>query len=496
MNENEIYILNPDYSFKTDKDRIVMYSKEIVQEYSTPDWVGFIHPLQAKILDEFTNPICLSEQCMNLSHKYGITPLQAKEMIVQYIKNETLIYTEFNGIKIVFPKNILIPIHFVKGRDICRRPSDIALNDGPVDLTPDRMHSAPQSLLFMLTAKCATSCKYCYADKKTQYTALSTQKILDIIDEAHSLNMSYINVIGGEVFCRKDWDVILSKLVECDLCPNYISTKYPLTENMVKKLYETRYNNVVQISLDSLTPSILQNLIGVTSDYVNKIKQTITYLEKYKFKIQINTILTRTTAIEIELEKLYDFVKNIKGLYYWEIRVPEKSIYSSKSFDEVKAPRMQLEKICNYVKKALIPKANFKIICSEEALNEHLSEGKSSDECFVGGTCGTLQNKAFILPDGKVSICEQMYWHPQFIIGDLKSQSLQEVWNSSKAKELFNMNRQMFRKESKCHSCQVADFCNQKHRRCFVKIIRAYGRNNWDYPDPRCEFAPKAQTQY
>lgn len=133
---------------------------------------------------------------------------------------------------------------------------------------------------------------------------------------------------------------------------------------------------------------------------------------------------------------------------------------------------------------------------SSEILNEHLKDGKPTDEYFVGGTCGILQNRAFVLPDGKVSICELMYWHPQFIIGDLKKQSIQEVWNSSKAKELFCMHRKMFRKQSSCHNCKVLDFCNQKHRRCFVKIIRAYGEENWDYPDPRCQFAPEVSPQY
>ena len=66
---------------------------------------------------------------------------------------------------------------------------------------------------------------------------------------------------------------------------------------------------------------------------------------------------------------------------------------------------------------------------------------------------------------------QSAYDEPQFIIGDLKKQSIQEVWNSSKAKELFCMHRKMFRKQSSCHNCKVLDFCNQKHRRCFVKII-------------------------
>lgn len=95
----------------------------------------------------------------------------------------------------------------------------------------------------------------------------------------------------------------------------------------------------------------------------------------------------------------------------------------------------------------------------------------------------------YILPDGKVSICEQLYWLPQFIIGDLRKQTFEEIWNSQKALDLFNMERSLFKK-SPCLSCKIIDVCNKRHRRCIVKTIKAYGTDKWNYPDPRCEYAP------
>ena len=58
-----------------------------------------------------------------------------------------------------------------------------------------------------------------------------------------------------------------------------------------------------------------------------------------------------------------------------------------------------------------------------------------------------LKQLAFVLPDGKVSACEQLYWHPQFIIGDLKKQSIEEIWNSPKAWELYNLSKAFFVKK-------------------------------------------------
>ncbi|MCR5312237.1 MAG: SPASM domain-containing protein [Bacteroidaceae bacterium] len=94
---------------------------------------------------------------------------------------------------------------------------------------------------------------------------------------------------------------------------------------------------------------------------------------------------------------------------------------------------------------------------------------------------------------GKVSVCEQLYWHPQFIIGDLKTQSLTKICNLPKAKALFAFNKSDY-VDSSCSKCKALDFCNTNKRRCYVKTIKAYGTDNWNYPDPRCEFSPKVES--
>ena len=125
--------------------------------------------------------------------------------------------------------------------------------------------------------------------------------------------MSYIDIIGGELFCRKDWNIILKKLVEANLMPNYISTKVPLTEEKIKLLHDTGYNNVVQISLDSLNDYILQKIIGTSIGYVQKIKNTITLLEKYGFKIQIDTILTKFNSDIKSILELFNYIKSLRN---------------------------------------------------------------------------------------------------------------------------------------------------------------------------------------
>ena len=56
------------------------------------------------------------------------------------------------------------------------------------------------------------------------------------------------------------------------------------------------------------------------------------------------------------------------------------------------------------------------------------------------------------------------------------------------------MGQTQFRENSACTKCHIFEFCRKNHRRCLVKVIKAYGEKNWDYPDPRCQYAPSIQT--
>ena len=89
LQANTIFVLNPDYHFKSDKDRIVMYSGKKVSKLSSEDWVSFLHPLQAQILNSFSHILPFYKQCELLANKFNITKEQVGEMVKQYVKNST-----------------------------------------------------------------------------------------------------------------------------------------------------------------------------------------------------------------------------------------------------------------------------------------------------------------------------------------------------------------------------------------------------------------------
>ena len=112
---NDIVVLNPDYHFKNDYDRIIMYSRQRVQKYSSSDWMSFIHPVQAMILNCFSTIKEIGVHYSELSERFNLPYVKIKEMIEPYIENPNPVYTIWKGQKVAFPKNVLVRLNNVSG---------------------------------------------------------------------------------------------------------------------------------------------------------------------------------------------------------------------------------------------------------------------------------------------------------------------------------------------------------------------------------------------
>lgn len=75
-----------------------------------------------------------------------------------------------------------------------------------------------------------------------------------------------------------------------------------------------------------------------------------------------------------------------------------------------------------------------------------------------------------------------------FIIGNVKSNSILEIWNSKEAKSLYEIKQEDFPEDSLCHSCGKFKECRTFRQVCYRDIIRKYGSQKWYYPDVKCPY--------
>lgn len=495
---NKVYVLNPSYHLRNDVHRIALFSKSGGNEGSSIDWATFIHPLQAVMLSFFTYNRKLANNLQLLADYFSRDTTYIEKVINSYIGNNKPVYTIWREQKIYFPKNILIDMDSIKEKYNFSNLATDLFSCREIDLTSKRLYSGPLLLTFMLNNKCATHCTYCYADTKTVVRyPLSTPRIMELIQEAANLQVQQVNLIGGEIFLHPDWEIILKELVRVDIAPEYISTKVPFTNELLIKLKNTGYKNLIQVSLDTCDSNILQKMLGVKGTYTHEILKGLKILDQSGLPYQVSSVLTATNSDQKNWSDLYQFFCSLEHLNNWRI-VPVNTPVNAepKDFIRQKAPKSVVEEVFNYIEEFILPTSKFPILLGREVIENNFYTDEGGSAHFRGALCSALNTHMFILPDGKVTICEQLYWNPRFIVGDVTHESLIEVWNSPQSLYLSTLRQQDIQERSNCKKCSLFEQCYGTRNRCWSNIIKAYGDSQWDYPDPRCCFAPEIKNKF
>ncbi|MDR1348879.1 MAG: radical SAM protein [Prevotellaceae bacterium] len=489
MNTEKKIVFNHFYKIRHDLKRSYILAPTFVDgkysEFVDAKWLSRIHPVYAMILSFFSKPIALQDAIKELSYFLDMIESDVENLIQPFINNYEIVMGNYGGTENFFPKNIIIDADKSFAPTIDYKPEQFAYNE--LDLRHDRFIVAPLTMVLMINNTCVTDCVYCYANKSVKSQMLSFDRIKEIIQEAKQLQFQDITITGGEFFLYWQWKELLDLLLENGFKESLISTKVPICEEDIIAL--KTYDIPVQISLDSVNPNKLVQILKVKSDYADNIKQTITFLDNHNIAFKVATVLTKYNDSIENLESLHNFLLDFKNLRKWDIRVGFKSMYSRGNFDEIRTSKESIVKINKWIADV----KQYSSITIEATLDTgtryFAEEGGSRN--FRGSRCSANYSNIFVLPDGQVTLCEQMYWNPRFIIGDLTKQTIKEVWNSPHALELAFPKKESFRDASICKKCTIFDECYSYHNKCYVDVLKAYGDENWDFPDPRCKFAPQ-----
>ena len=476
------YIFNLDYSLRMDKNRAVLVSKR----YTDSSYCLFIHPVWALMLSYFDGSTNLGETLAVCSRDFGISEKEILTQLEPLIENERKCCIKYDELAFWFPEKVIVKNEEQKRRTDLIKESFLV--EPPYDYETARLN-IPNTVMLILNTVCVTDCIYCYADKRTLHKQMSLEKILNLIDEAHSLGVINFDLSGGEVFKFKGWEQILKKLYQLDSRP-YLSTKVPLAAEEIDCLYDTGARKI-QISLDSLNPQLLQETLKVPVSYADKIKETILNLDKKGFEITIKSTLTRWTCTVENLKGLVEFMKTVPHIRIYTYTAVAYSHYKSvEAFNAFKPTMEQINALKDYFKQ--LEKTALPFVLRPD-LNS-VSNGTKWRNKKI------FRNRAFctanlyglvILPDGQVTICEELYWNPDFIIGDVTKNSIMEVWQSERAMSLWRLKREQFPEDSPCKTCEEFEACRYRKGVCWKEIIANYGKEHYLYPDVHCPRAPK-----
>lgn len=481
--------LNPYYTLKPDDGRALIMAKYVGRNLLKgidDSFTNIIHPIYAMILsyvDGRELQECVSEAAKELDVPYELV----EDFVKALLDKPELIHIKNKNATSAFPPNTIISI---PEKAYNKRYTPDLFGYEKLDLCMKR-HFTPSTITLMFNNICVTNCIYCYQDKTRKVNcSLSLERILELIHEAYDLHVNTFDVIGGEFFLYKHWREVLKELRKYGYNP-YLSTKKPLSEDDVKFLAELKIHDI-QISLDSLIEEHLIQSLGVKPGYINNMLDTMSLLDKYNIPVMVHSVLTKYNSNIVDMKSIYDALRKFKCVVDWHVVKGDPSLYPKVDYAKIEIAPMDLNNIVDYLS-SLKNETDMPIHIPERAyvgtvdLNTNNANSRIN-QFFKRSFCSGLFSSLYILPDGKVTMCEQLYWNKDFIVGNVLSDSIMDVWNSEKAKSIYFIKQENIPNDSLCHSCNKFEACRTLRQVCYREIIRKYGPDKWYYPDANCPF--------
>lgn len=465
-------------SYIINVDKIVDKKTEAFGAITVPPFIGYI--LSRLGRNEFEKDLA------EMSRESGISINALRKFVSQLLDNEE--HKEFKlseALSIVFPYQLLTVVDDDEKPLEYYETNDFNVMDEFIIQRP----SMPLSANLMVTTKCNTSCCYCYANRQLK-PLMTTAEILDVLKQLKEGGVVNLTLTGGDIFAHSDWKLILEEVIKAGFKP-FLSTKTPLNESELAKLQEVGYTEI-QFSLDSDEPEVLRRLIKVDDDYIVKVAEMFDKATGYGIDISIRSVITKLNGSIEDIKKLYAFLTRYRSVKSWTITPAFFSEYKKEQYNDIEADNEDLKAIY--------------LFTHEDGLSIPIRLNKIESEGYKLRKCDTVEDfvcknqiclantiSLSILANGKCSVCEMLYDHEQYILGDIRKDDIYSIWNSEKALDLYAPKQENVKPESPCRECKVFTECKKSFgkRICYLDITKMGGDK--DDPDPRCPLSNKTE---
>ena len=308
---------------------------------------------------------------------------------------------------------------------------------------------SPLEIYFELTNSCNLQCVYCYKQStliQEEKEEIPIEKILETIEQLQ--NEEYLLVLeGGEPFLYSQIFELLKECKNRKIRVDILTNGTLLNEENIVLLQEVYDVDLfeIQISIDGVNDF---NRLNRTSDGA-KVFKAIKLLNQIGIRPRIQTVITINNYQGVcSLLKILNEESDIRSLTMCSV-FGKKNDNLKLSITEINNLKQDIATIKNELH---FPVYDFTEYTSDQCMNTYLerNEGK-----FV--KCTAMRSKVCINHRCDVYPCVFFENHMQ-PIGNIKVDSLIDIWNSDKA----NMFREkILHKAEKCSRCEHARKCPQ-----------------------------------
>lgn len=329
----------------------------------------------------------------------------------------------------------------------------------------------PKSLQWDFTQRCTRSCIYCHkkylprilnnGNDSAMTEEISIQLIEKIVKEIATRN-TLLDITGGEPFLNKHiWELL-------SLCVNEgvkfaVITKKTFSEKDVVRLKNIGVNKIT-VSIDSPIADKADFLVGDDGFFAGMLS-SIKTLKEYGIQVNVKSLICNYTINDFsELIELLDDqgVETVvlQDFMPGSFSISTKYVENIRHYTDILSlsddNRSSLKNLVNG-----LPNRRIRVINSIA----------DPDKLWEPTPCPIKVDRLFLRPDGKVFICGLMH---EFVVGNIKEQSIAEIWNSEAMQTLKNPPRSLF-EGTNCYDCHAFEECN-KLSRCYEQALINHGR--------------------
>lgn len=307
-----------------------------------------------------------------------------------------------------------------------------------------------KNCVWEITLSCCFSCKYCGSKAgKARENELSLEECISVAEQLSDLGCETISLIGGEVFMRKDWDVIVESLTGKGIQVAIISNGFLFTDEMIERLKEVHIDSVA-ISIDGTE--------SVHDKYRQKgsYERCISAVEKLVQNDIDTSVISTLNSENVELlSEMYE-VLNKYPLRAWQLQgCSPMGNAASQGIDYKISGKKVIKFILDHLESSPFPIGVADNI-GFYGKGEGFIRGNRTGLGLYRG-CSAGISSIGIDSIGNVRGCESMY-DDRFIEGNLRKESLADIWNDP---DRFSYNRSfsVTQLTGFCSQCKYGIFC-------------------------------------
>ena len=369
-------------------------------------------------------------------------------------------------------------------------PFDFLLPQDGVDLSMERLHQ-PIGCVWVVTLACGFKCSYCYADIDRVTDGgrgiMTLDQIDRMMDQFDELEMGRVGVSGGDPFAHPHVFEILSRLYERGYIME-VPTKTALSRRALERVRDIGLTSV-QFSLDSPLRGdvVASHLQTVDEGHLQRVLASIDYARELEMRIAINAVLT-TKNID-HVPDMVRYYGDLGHVYRLNLSQVGGAIY--RSFPDLMASPEAYRELEAELAELVLQYPHMQTSMSWIPEPSLVSTTEKEEWFATRPRCSGGRWEFAIMPDGSMTVCEELYYHPHFLVGNVLETPIAELWNSERMLSILYPESSDIL-AGPCAGCDDLEACNREKGRCWVRALKAFhdrpGAENW--PDPFCPMAP------